>query len=60
MGQIAAKYDLMPESTEVSLDDVIAKLPSIVPAGVQVVETSVLPVAFGLMKVHVGLSLIHI
>ncbi|MFT0898841.1 translation elongation factor EF-1beta [Candidatus Methanoprimaticola sp. MG2] len=54
MGQIAAKYDLMPESTEVSLDDVIAKLPSIVPAGVQVVETSVLPVAFGLMKVHVG------
>lgn len=54
MGQIAAKYDLMPGSTDVNLDDVIAKLASVVPAGVQVVETSILPVAFGLMKVHAG------
>ena len=39
MGQIAAAYDLMPESTEVDLDNVMTKI---------------LPVAFGLMKVNAG------
>ncbi len=54
MGQIAAAYDLMPESTEVNLDDVIAKLNSVVPEGVKILETEIKPVAFGLMKVYVG------
>ncbi len=54
MGQIAAAYDLMPESTEVDLDGVIAKLKDVVPAGVQVIETEIKPVAFGLMKVYAG------
>ncbi|MDO5852755.1 MAG: translation elongation factor EF-1beta [Thermoplasmata archaeon] len=54
MGQIAAAYDLMPESTEVNLDDVIAKLKDVVPEGVQILETEIKPVAFGLMKVYAG------
>lgn len=54
MGQIAAAYDLMPESTEVILDDVIAKLNNVVPEGVKILETEIKPVAFGLMKVYVG------
>ncbi len=54
MGQIAAAYDLMPESTEVDLDNVINQLSGVLPAGVQLLETKVLPVAFGLMKVNAG------
>ncbi len=51
MGQIAAAYDLMPESTEVDLDNVIAQLSGVLPAGVKLLETKILPVAFGLMKI---------
>lgn len=54
MGQIAAAYDLMPEGTEVNLDEVIAKLETVVPEGVKVLETEIRPVAFGLMKVYAG------
>ena len=54
MGQIAAAYDLMPESTEVDLDNVIAQLSGVLPAGVKLLETKILPVAFGLMKVNAG------
>lgn len=55
MGQIAAAYDLMPESTEVDLNAVIAKLKDILPAGVKISEDpQIKPVAFGLMKVWVG------
>ena len=48
MGQIASTYDLMPESTEVDLNGVIEALQKAVPAGVEVKETSIKPVAFGL------------
>ena len=51
MGKIVAQYDIMPESTDVDLDAVIKKLPTILPAGG---ETKILPVAFGLMKVNAG------
>ena len=51
MGQIASTYDLMPESTEVDLQAVIAKLKEVLPAGVELKETSIKPVAFGLEKV---------
>jgi elongation factor 1-beta len=57
MGRIIAAYDLMPESTEVDLDKVIAAIKGVVPAGVKVIETSILPVAFGLMKVNVGFDI---
>lgn len=51
MGQIASTYDIMPESTEIDLQGVIAALPGVLPAGVELKETSIKPVAFGLMKV---------
>ncbi len=54
MGQIVAGYDLMPESTDVDLESVIAQLPGVVPEGVKVIETEIRPVAFGLMKVNAG------
>ncbi len=54
MGQIAAAYDLMPENTEVDLESIISQLPGALPDGVKLLETKILPVAFGLMKVNVG------
>ncbi|MCL2712188.1 MAG: translation elongation factor EF-1beta [Methanomassiliicoccaceae archaeon] len=54
MGRIAAQYDLMPESTDVPLDSVIDSLKSVVPNGVTVIETKIVPVAFGLKKVVAG------
>lgn len=51
MGQIASTYDIMPEDTEVDLDKVIATIPKVIPAGVELKETNIKPVAFGLMKV---------
>lgn len=57
MGQIVAGYDLMPESTEVDLEGVIAKIPNVIPAGVKITESSIQPVAFGLMKVCVGFDI---
>jgi len=51
MGKIATMYDLMPESTDVVLEDVIAALKGVVPKGVEIIETKIEPVAFGLKKV---------
>ena len=56
MGQIYAVYELFPESTEVDLQGVIAKVPEILPAAVQYndADTQIAPVAFGLEKVIVA------
>jgi len=54
MGEIAARYDLMPESTDVPLDDVLKVLPGIMPKGVKLIETKIEPVAFGLKKIVIG------
>ena len=54
MGQIVAGSDLMPEGTDVDLQAVIDSLPSVLPAGVKLLETKIAPVAFGLMKVNAG------
>ena len=51
MGQIASTYDIMPESTDVDLQKVIAAIPGVITAGVELKETSIKPVAFGLEKV---------
>lgn len=51
MGQIASTYDVMPEGTEVDLKKIVAAIPGVVPTGVELKETSIKPVAFGLMKV---------
>ena len=54
MGQIVATYDLMPESTDVDLDSVVKDISGKIPSGVRILETKILPVAFGLKKVNVG------
>lgn len=54
MGQIVVGYDLMPESTDIDLNAIIADLPKIVPAGIKITETEIRPVAFGLMKINAG------
>ena len=51
MGQIASTYDIMPESTDIDLQKVIAAIPGVIPAGIELKETSIKPVAFGLEKV---------
>ncbi|MDR3282527.1 MAG: elongation factor 1-beta [Candidatus Methanoplasma sp.] len=57
MGRIIAAYDLMPESIDVDLEKVVEALRNVIPAGVKVIETKILPVAFGLMKVNVGFDI---
>ncbi len=57
MGQIVAGYDLMPEGTDVDLQAIIDKLADLIPAGIQITETSINPVAFGLMKITAGFVL---
>ena len=57
MGQIVAVYDLMPESTDVNLEDVVKSIAGKVPKGVQVLESKIEPVAFGLKKISVGFSI---
>lgn len=54
MGQIVASYDLMPEGTEIDLNAVITKIPAVIPSGVKLLETKIVPVAFGLQKVVAG------
>jgi len=55
MGRIVAQYELMPESTDVVLEDVNAAIPKALPAGVEMIDTKILPVAFGLMKIVLGI-----
>ena len=57
MGQIVAVYDVMPVDTDVDLKAVISKIPGVIPKGVQMIESKILPVAFGLMKVNVGFTI---
>ncbi|MDD7424142.1 MAG: translation elongation factor EF-1beta [Candidatus Methanomethylophilaceae archaeon] len=56
MGQIYAVYELFPESTDVDLQGVIAKVPQVIPAAVKFndADTKIAPVAFGLEKVVVA------
>jgi len=54
MGKIAATYDLMPENTDVSLETVADAVKSVIPNGVNLIETKIEPVAFGLKKVVAG------
>ncbi len=54
MGEIAAVYDLMPGSADVDLESIVAKLPSLIPKDVKIMETKIEPVAFGLRKIVVG------
>ena len=51
VGKIFAVYDIMPESTDVPLDNVIEAFKKVVPKGVEINNTKIEPVAFGLKKI---------
>lgn len=56
MPEIYAVYELFPCDTEVDLDAIAKKVPTVIPAGVKFNEpdTKIAPVAFGLMKLVVA------
>ncbi len=49
MGKVAAVYTLMPQDTEVSIEDIAKRIPDVVPKGVKIVKLEKKPFAFGLM-----------
>ena len=53
MGQVAAVHDLMPDSTDFDLKTLSEKIPSMVPDGVKVVRSEIIPLAFGLCMLEV-------
>jgi translation elongation factor aEF-1 beta len=53
MGQVAAVHDLMPDSTDFDLKALSEKIPNMVPEGVKVVRSEILPLAFGLCMLEV-------
>lgn len=54
MPQIVAGYDIFPTGTEVDMDAIAKAIAGVLPGGVSITESSIKPVAFGLMKVSVG------
>ncbi|MCQ2071063.1 MAG: translation elongation factor EF-1beta [archaeon] len=55
MGEIYSVYEVMPNGDETDLNAIANNLANIVPAGVKVNKTEVVPHVFGLMKIHVEL-----
>ena len=53
MGKVAAVHKLIPESPEVSTDQIIADIPKYVPEGVVISSMVVKPFAFGLNIIEV-------
>lgn len=53
MGDVAINYRLLPESPEVDLDDLTARIKSALPAGVQLHKSTTKPFAFGLSAIEI-------
>lgn len=53
MGKVAAVYNMIPESPDVPLEEVIKSIPSLIPDGVGVNNVVVKPFAFGLKIVEI-------
>jgi elongation factor 1-beta len=54
---IAAAYELFPTDADVDMGAIAKAIPGVIPAGVQITETDIRPVAFGLKKVFVGFTI---
>ncbi|MBR4504240.1 MAG: translation elongation factor EF-1beta [Candidatus Methanomethylophilaceae archaeon] len=50
MGELFAKYEIMPENPDVDMKKVLEKLPSVLPAGVKLQKTGLEEAFFGMMK----------
>ena len=55
MVQIVAEYELFPGGTEADVEAIQSAVKNAVPEGVEVIESSIKPIAFGLKKVSIGL-----
>ena len=53
MGKVAAVYNVIPESPEVSVEQIMTDIPQKVPQGVEVATMNVKPFAFGLKIIEV-------
>ncbi len=53
MGKVAMKYRLMPESTDFDFEALVGTIPSRLPAGSEMKDSRVVPVAFGLKSCEV-------
>lgn len=55
MAQIVAGYDIFPTGADIDVKTIEDAVKGILPDGVKITESSIKPVAFGLMKVSIGL-----
>lgn len=55
MAQIVAGYDIFPTGADVNMKTLENAVKGVLPEGVSITESSIKPVAFGLMKVSIGL-----
>jgi elongation factor 1-beta len=53
MGKVAAVYNMVPESPEASVEDIVKAIPGKVPEGVGINNVVVKPFAFGLKIIEV-------
>jgi elongation factor 1-beta len=53
MGDVAINYRLLPESPDVNLEDLTARIKAALPAGVKLQKSSTKPFAFGLSAIEV-------
>ena len=51
MGELFAKYEMMPENPDVDMKSVLGKLPSVLPAGVKLQKSGLEEAFFGMMKI---------
>ena len=53
MGDVAINYRLLPESPDVNLEDLTARIKAALPEGVKLQKSSTKPFAFGLSAIEV-------
>jgi elongation factor 1-beta len=53
MGKVAAVYNMVPESPEVVVEDIVKAIPNTIPEGVGINNVVVKPFAFGLKIIEI-------
>jgi len=53
MGDVAINYRLLPESPDVNLEDLTARIEAALPAGVKLHKSTTKPFAFGLSAIEI-------
>ena len=55
MGEVALKYRIMPESPESDIDNIVSKIPGIIPDDATLGAHEIKPFAFGLKAIFVAI-----